>query len=139
MSIQKLKVLVSLTVDDGDYQTEQARAALDAGRKLGVDVKVIYAGNDSITQGQQLLQAIQSPAEERPDAIMFEPVGTGLASAARAAIAAGLGWVVLNRDTENLSDLRSNAKLPVFAVSSDRCSAFRAQPRAQRRNRGPPE
>ncbi len=129
MTEQQLKVLVSLTIDDGDYQTEQARAALEAGRKLGIEVKVVYAGNDSITQSQQLLQAIQSPATERPDVIMFEPVGTGLAGAARAAVAAGMGWVVLNRATENLSDLKRDAKLPVFSVSSDHLEVGRIQGR----------
>lgn len=53
--MKKLKFLVSLTNDDNDYQVEQASAAEEAARKLGVTVQLIYAGNDAITQSTQLL------------------------------------------------------------------------------------
>src|ERR1700739_1692225 len=111
----KLNFLVSLTTNDNDYQQEQASSAEEAGRRLGVGIKIIDADNDSITQSQQLLKIIQSGAAPRPDAIIFEPVGaTALPQVGRAAVAAGIGWVVLNRDVDYLSELRRAAKTPVF-------------------------
>src|SRR2546429_6653731 len=48
--MKKLRFLVSLTTDDNDYQIEQAQSAEDAARKFGVELQVIYADNDAITQ-----------------------------------------------------------------------------------------
>jgi ribose transport system substrate-binding protein len=96
--MKKLNILISLTTNDNDYQMEQAAAAEEAARRLGASVRVVFADNDPIQQSQQLLEAVQSAAETRPDAIVFEPVGgTALPQVARAAVAAGMGWVVLNR------------------------------------------
>jgi ribose transport system substrate-binding protein len=118
--MKKLKFLLSLTTADNDYQNEQATAAEDAARHLGVDVKIIYAENDSITQSQQLLAVVQGRNESRPDAIIFEPVGgTGFPQVANAAAAAGIGWVVLNRDVEYISSIRRQYRVPAFAVTSD--------------------
>ena len=93
-SMKKLKFLVSLTTNDNDYQIEQAAAAEEAARRLGVDIQIIYAENDSITQSQQILNVIQSRSDAHPDGIIFEPVGgTALPQVARAAVApASAGW-----------------------------------------------
>ncbi len=73
--MRKLRFLVSLTTNDNDYQIEQAQSAEQAAKRLGVEAQIIYADNDAITQSTQILKAIQAPAETRPDAIVFEPVG----------------------------------------------------------------
>jgi len=118
--MKRLNFLVSLTNDDNDYQQEQAAAAEKAGRRLGVDVKIIHANNDALAQSQQLLHYVQDSAVVRPDAIMFEPAGgTAFPQVARAATAAGIGWVVLNHEVDYLAELRRAHKLPVFAISSD--------------------
>lgn len=127
--MKKLKVVSSLTTHDNDYQREQASSVESAARKLGVDLQIIYANNDAINQSQQLLKIIQGPAEARPDAIMVEPVGTGLPQVAKAAVAAGMGWVVLNRDVDYMTDLRKIAKMPVFGLSSDHTEIGRIQGR----------
>ncbi len=120
VAMKKLSFLVSLITDDNDYQIEQAAAAQEAGRKLGVSVEVIYAGNDPINQSQQLLKVIQSSGTPRPDAILIEPVGgTALPHVARASVAAGIGWVILNREGDYLTELRRITKVPAFAVSAD--------------------
>src|SRR5579885_3890122 len=117
--MKRLTFLVSLTNNDNDYQQEQAAAAQNAGRRLGVDVKIIHANNDAVTQSQQLLEHVQS-ATVRPDAILFEPAGgTAFPQVARAAAAAGIGWVVLNHEVDYILDLRRQYKVPVFAVSAD--------------------
>jgi ABC-type sugar transport system substrate-binding protein len=127
MDVKKLKVLISLTVDDGDYQTAQAKAAHEAAKRLGLSIEIVFAENDAIQQSQQLLTAIQGPANSRPDVIMFEPVGTGLISVAKAAVLAGMGWIVLNRDVDNLAELRRANKLPVFSLSSNHVEIGRLQ------------
>jgi ribose transport system substrate-binding protein len=128
--MKKLKFLVSLTTKDNDYQQEQASAAERAARKFGVDLQIIYAENDSITQSQQLLKVIQSPDAPRADAIIFEPVGgTALPQVARAAAIAGMGWVVLNRDADYLSELRKTYRVPLFSITSDHEEIGRIQGR----------
>jgi ribose transport system substrate-binding protein len=118
-AMKKLSFLVSLTNDDNDYQQEQAAAADKAARRLGVDLKIIHASNDAVTQSQQLLHYIQGSASSRPDAIVFEPAGgTGFPQVARAATAADIGWVILNHDAEYVSELRKNCHVPVFSISS---------------------
>jgi ribose transport system substrate-binding protein len=118
--MQKLRFVASLTTNDNDYQMEQAAAAQEAANRLNVELEILYAENDAIFQSQQLLKIIQSNSGSHPDGIIFEPVGgTALPQVARAAAAAGIGWVVLNREVDYLSELRRNYKVPVFAVSSD--------------------
>jgi len=118
--MKKLSFLVSLTNNDNDYQQEQAAAAEKTARRLGVDVKIIHANNDAVAQSQQLLHYVQDSAVARPDAIMFEPAGgTAFPQVARAAAAAGIGWVVLNHEVDYIRDLRRTYKVPVFSISSD--------------------
>jgi ribose transport system substrate-binding protein len=128
--MKKLRFLVSLTNNDNDYQIEQASATDEAARRLNVSAQVIYAGNDAITQSTQLLQAIQANPQERPDAILFEPVGaTALPQVARAAVTVGIGWAVLNREASYVSELRLLKKAPVFTISADHVEIGRIQGR----------
>src|SRR5690348_8915663 len=85
LAVESIRVLVLLITKDNDYQREQAQAAERAGSKLGMRVEVVYAASDGITQSQQLLEAIQVPPAKRPQAIIFEPAGTGLQQVAVAA------------------------------------------------------
>ena len=118
--MKKLKFVVSLTTRDNDYQMEQAAAAEEAAQHFGADLQILDAENDAILQSQQLLKVIQSNTEPHPDGIIFEPVGgTAMPQVARAAAAAGIAWVVLNREVEYISDLRSAYKIPIFSISSD--------------------
>lgn len=126
----KLRFLVSLTNNDNDYQIEQRESAEQAMRKTGVDVQIIHAQNDAISQSTQILKAVQSPKELQPDAIIFEPVGgTALPQVARAAVSAGIGWVVLNRDAAYIEELRKTTTTPLFAISSDHMEIGRIQGR----------
>jgi ABC-type sugar transport system substrate-binding protein len=73
--MKKMRFLVSWTTKNNDDQLEQAAAAQQAAAQWGVDVQVVFADNDPITQSTQVLKAIQSEPAERPDAIVCEPVG----------------------------------------------------------------
>jgi len=126
--MKRLSFLVSLTNDDNDYQQEQAAAADKAARRLDVDVKIVHANNDALIQSQQLLQHIQDSSVARPDAILFEPAGgTAFPQVARAAVAAGIGWAVLNHEADYIPELRRSFKVPVFAISSDHVEIGRIQ------------
>ncbi|HWY85879.1 MAG TPA: sugar ABC transporter substrate-binding protein [Gemmataceae bacterium] len=128
--MNKLRILVSLTNNENDYQIEQAQSAEQTARKLGVEAQVIYADNDAITQSTQILKAIQAPEQERPHAVIFEPVGgTALPQVARAAATAGIGWGVLNRDASYIPELRKISAAPITAVSSDHLEIGRIQGR----------
>jgi ABC-type sugar transport system substrate-binding protein len=128
--MRKLRFLVALTTNDNDYQIEQSHAAESMAKKLNVDLQILYADNDAINQSTQILKAVQTAPEERPDAIVFEPVGgTALPQVARAAVNAGIGWAVLNRDANYVPELRQASKAPVFSVSSDHVEIGRIQGR----------
>ena len=69
---------------------------------------------------------IQGEPKDRPDAIVFEPVGgTALPQVARASINAGIGWAVLNRDASYIAEFRQTSKVPIFGVSSDQVEVGR--------------
>jgi ABC-type sugar transport system substrate-binding protein len=105
--MKKLNLVLSLTNNDNDYQLEQAAAAQEAATRLAVGLTILYAENDAITQSQQLLEVIQSRSDKGIDGIIFEPVGgTALPQVARAAAMAKMGWVVLNREVDYISELR---------------------------------
>ncbi|MBZ5681432.1 MAG: sugar ABC transporter substrate-binding protein [Acidobacteriia bacterium] len=128
--MKKLRFLVSLHSCENDFQVAQAQCAEDTASKLGIDVEIVFAEDDAVNQSTQLLKAIQSQKESRPDAIVLEPVGgTALPQVARAASAAGIGWAILNRRPEYLAALRAQATAPIFAVSADHDEIGRIQGR----------
>jgi ribose transport system substrate-binding protein len=124
----KFKFFLSLPTDDNDYQQEQAAAARETAKRLGFDLEIAHADNDAIKQSDQILKVIQASPENRPQGILFEPLGaTSLPQVARAASAAGIGWVVLNRFAEYLPELRRAGRAPAFSVSSDHVEIGRIQ------------
>jgi ribose transport system substrate-binding protein len=128
--MKKLRILVSLTTNDNDYQIEQAKSAEETSRRLNIETQIVYAENDAINQSTQLLRAIQAAPQERPDAIVFEPVGgTALPQVAKAAVGAKIGWAVLNREASYIGELRRAATAPIFCVSNDHVEIGRIQGR----------
>jgi ABC-type sugar transport system substrate-binding protein len=124
----KRRVLLSLMTEENDFQLEQAASARRAAEGSPLDLQILFAGNDAITQSTQILRAIQGDPALRPDAIIFEPVGgTALPQVARTACGAGIGWCVLINVPDYLTELRRNAKAPVFAVSTDQEEIGRIQ------------
>jgi len=122
--MDNLNVVVALTTRDNDYQAEQAAAVAEMASRLGIRIDVIYADNDAVNQTQQLVKLIQS--DKRPSAILVEPVGTGMAQVARAAVAAKIGWGIINNEPDYLAELRRGG-LPVFSISTDQSEVGRIQ------------
>ena len=124
----KLRLLVSLITKDNDYQMEQTASARAAGAELGVEVEIVYAENDAITQSTQLLKVIQGNAALRPDGIIVEPLGgTPLSKVAAAAASAGVGWGLVNREADYTAELRKAHRSPVFSVSTNQVEVGRIQ------------
>ena len=124
--MNNLNVVVALTTRDNDYQAEQSASAAEAASRLGVKISIVYADNDAVNQSQQLVKIIQDKTG-RPDAILVEPVGTPMPQVAKAAVGAGIGWGILNREADYIADLRRDAGVPVFAVSPDQEEVGRIQ------------
>ncbi len=125
--MRKLRFFVSLITQDNDYQREQAAAAEEAAQRLEAETEIVYSGGDAIQQSEQLLKVIQGPVEARPDAILVEPVGTGMPQVARAAMNAGIGWAVMNSDVDYLPTLRAVARAPMCAVNADNVAVGKIQ------------
>ena len=94
----KLRFVVSLITKENDYQMEQTASANATAKELGVEVEIVYAENDAITQSTQLLKVIQAEPSLRPQGIIVEPLGaTTFPRVASAAAAAGIAWAVVSR------------------------------------------
>src|SRR5580693_1583877 len=129
--MENLNVVVALITRDNDYQAEQAAAATEAAASLGAKIQIIYADNDAVNQTQQLVKIIQDPIQ-RPTAILVEPVGTGMPQIAKAAAAAGVGWGILSRQADYISELRRGNQgrenqVSVFSVTTDQEEIGRIQ------------
>ena len=128
--MEKLRFLISLPTSKNDFQLAQAFSAQQIAQKRAIDLEIVYADNDAVQQSTQILKAIQVPVGTRPDAIVIEPAsGTALPQVARAACAIGIGWAVLNRAPDYISELRRTSTAPVFSVSSDHVEIGRIQGR----------
>lgn len=127
--MKKLSLVISLP-NENSYQREQGKAAQETAMVVGAEVRVLQADNDAVTQSQQLLEIVQSKPEQRPHAILFEPLtATALARVGEAAVSVGVGWVVLNCDVDYLSGLRNRTRVPVFSVTRDHTEIGRIQGR----------
>jgi ribose transport system substrate-binding protein len=124
--MNNLNVVVALTTRDNDYQAEQSASAAEVASRLGIKISIVFAENDAVNQSQQLVKIIQDKVQ-RPDAILVEPVGTPMPQVAKAAVAAGIGWGILNREADYIAELRRSGGVPVFAVSPDQEEVGRIQ------------
>lgn len=92
-------------------------------------MQILFASANGELQGRQILERIQS-SEIQVAGILVEPAGgTALPQVARAAVAAGVAWVVLNRDVDYLGELRRTSQAPAFGVTSDHEEIGRIQGR----------
>jgi ABC-type sugar transport system substrate-binding protein len=128
--MSKPSVLLSLVTDDNDYQRAQADAAQQAAALAGVELRVLYAGGDPITQTKQLLAAVQAPAGERPSAIVVQPSGTSMPHVAKAAVQQNIGWIVTHCSADYVRELRAaRPGVPVASIAVDNVESGRLQGR----------
>ncbi len=128
--MKKLRFLIALITKDNDFQVQQAATAEASARELDVELEIVYADGDSITQSTQILKTIQAHPTLRPDGILVEPAGgTGLPQVAKAALDAGVAWGLVNRDADYISELRRTSKTLIFLVTTDHKEIGRIQAR----------
>ena len=115
------RIVVSLTSADQEYQALQGEDAREAGRRLGVDVEVLFAEDNAVLQIQQLFRFVHAPEGERPAALLVHTrVPDGLERVARNAARAGVGWILLNRTAPYVDALRREyPRLAIAAVTTD--------------------
>jgi ABC-type sugar transport system substrate-binding protein len=111
------RVVVSLTSSDQEYQALQGDDAREAGRRLGLEVEVVFAEDNAVLQIQQLFRFVHAGEGERPAALVVHTrVPDGLERVARNAVQAGIGWVLLNRTAPYVDTLRH--EFPTIALAA---------------------
>ena len=125
------RIVVSLTSADQEYQALQGEDAREAGRRLGVDVEVLFAEDVAVLQIQQLFRFVHAGEGERPAALLVHTrVPDGLERVARNAVQAGIGWILLNRSAPYVDALRrERPAVAVAAVTTDHVEVGRIHAR----------
>jgi ribose transport system substrate-binding protein len=125
------RVVVALLTADQDFQQLQARDAQETAARIGLEVEVVFADGHAVVQIQQLFKHIHAPESERPAAIVVESAtAEGLARVARNAVAAGIGWVLVNTRVAYVDELREARPDRVIAmIGTDQKAVGRIQGR----------
>jgi ABC-type sugar transport system substrate-binding protein len=115
------RIVVSLTSRAQEYQALLGEDAREAGRRLGVEVEVVFADDNAVLQIQQLFRSVHAGDGERPAALVVHTrVADGLERVARNAVQAGIGWVLLNRTAHYVEAVRrERPAIAVAAVTTD--------------------
>jgi serine/threonine-protein kinase len=115
--------------DDGEYQELLRDDFLKTARGYGFSARAFRAENDSDMQLAQIRECLREPIDQRPTVVMVSPVREGhLLSTAHEAARLGVGWVVLSRWWDYVSNLRAEfLDLPIFAVLADQQEIGRIQ------------
>jgi ABC-type sugar transport system substrate-binding protein len=112
-----------------DYQERLKEDAVKRAKHLGFEIDVQTADNDAGRQLTQIKTAIERRASTGVTGLLVHPVSdNALAAAGRAAVVAGLDWVLLNRSADYLDPLRE--EFPgqiVFTVLPDQSEIGRIQ------------
>ncbi len=113
------EVALFLQTRNNDYQQLLNEDCLEAAERHGMHVRVFSADNRTAKQVAQIYHVLH--ATDRPDIVVVSPVQeTALHSLSREAGKLGVGWVVLNRWSEELPALRGEfPHLPIFSVTPD--------------------
>jgi RNA polymerase sigma factor (sigma-70 family) len=115
------RIALFLQAQKNDYQQllwEDCQAA--AGRH-GMSLRAFSADHDPTRQAAQIREVLAEGKRSRPDVMLVSPVREadlpGLASEAGHR---GVGWVLLNRWSKSLPELRARYPLlPIFSVTPD--------------------
>ena len=112
-----------------DYQERLKEDALKRAKHLGFTIDLHLADNDPTRQLTQIKTAIERRAASGLTALLVHPVSeSALGAAGRAAVVAGLDWVLLNRSADYLEALREEfPRQVIFTVLPDQMEIGRIQ------------
>lgn len=115
------KIIVSLLTKNQEFQCIQASDAQAAAQRMDASVEVLFAENNMVRQISEILAQINSPQDERPLAVVVEPVkADALEKTAHEAAQAGIGWITLGcRPTYIDSMHAQHPEIPISAVAVD--------------------
>ncbi len=115
------QIAVALLDERQEYHRVQAAEARAAAARAGFSLEVMFAESNAVLQIHQVFKHVHAPEGERPLAVVVQSVtGEGLARVARNAVAAGIGWVILNRRVDYVEALRrQRPDLPIGCVTPD--------------------
>jgi len=121
MSEQGPTIHAFFITDQNEFQVEQVRAVGAAARRHGIEIRFRYAESNAMLQIHHLFDSIHAKSGPAPDAIIVESMTSdGMPRVARNAVAAGIGWAVLNAAAEYLPELRAaHPQLPIFGAGVD--------------------
>jgi ABC-type sugar transport system substrate-binding protein len=127
----KPRIVVSLLNSGQEFQLMQAADARSAGRRLGIDVDVVFAENNAVEQIHQLYNCVHAPEGQRPLALIVEEVSRdGMERLARNALKAGIGWIAQQWKAHYVENLRRESPTALLAsVSVDEEEIGRIQGR----------
>jgi ribose transport system substrate-binding protein len=127
--VPRASIALFLRTLANDYQDLLREDCLAAAARRGYTVAVFSADNDPDRQARQIRETLAGRHAERPSVIFVSPVreSTLLLTAYEAA-RAGVGWVVLNRSSDYLPELRKAfPEVPLFCVNPDQVGVGRIQ------------
>jgi ABC-type sugar transport system substrate-binding protein len=116
-------------MDNGDYQEGLRDDCVRTAARHSLPVRTFSADNDPSRQIAQVEACLGEPAETRPTVMLVHAVReVSLISTAHRATALGLGWIMLNRWSSVIEDLRGEYPgLPIFSVTPDQVEIGRIQ------------
>jgi ABC-type sugar transport system substrate-binding protein len=123
------RIALFLRRKDDDYQELLHEQCVASARAHNFEVRVFWADDDVAVQVRQIEQCVGERDGLRPTVLLVHPVReVALVSTAHSAARAGIGWVLLNRWSDALMDLRQEfPRLPIFSVSPDQHEVGRIQ------------
>jgi ribose transport system substrate-binding protein len=127
--VPRASIALFLRTLTNDYQDLLREDCLAAAGRRGFSVTVSSADNDPDRQARQIRDCLSERSGQRASVIFVSPVreSTLLLSAYEAA-RAGVGWVVLNRSSDYLPELRKAfPEVPLFCVNPDQVGVGRIQ------------
>jgi ABC-type sugar transport system substrate-binding protein len=133
--VDRLSIHVFLPDADNPYQQLQAQEARKSAARLGIAVEIASADGDFALQVRQIFRSTHAPDTDRPSALLVMPVQeSALKSLSESTVAAGIGWVYLNRSAGNVQQLtQTNPAVPACLVSPDQKEIGRVHARQLRR------
>jgi ribose transport system substrate-binding protein len=129
--VPRASIALFLRTLSNDYQDLLREDCLAAAARRGYEVTVFSADNDSDRQSRQIRECLAEKGSRRPTVVFVSPVReTTLLITAYEAARGGVGWVVLNRSSDYLPELRrAFPEVPLFGVNFDQVEVGRIQGR----------